>query len=241
MDDGIKNNIIKSDDADGVKPWKAVFLSKFKTLARHNKEGGENKKNKQEGDSNVSFISSEFIIPPSKEVFKKAVIFAIAIIFNITLIIALYLAIIVKERNSLKNLQNIKEEKIKVEEKISELDNIKEKTDNLQKDIAAARVLLDSHIYWDEFFKILEKNTLEGIYFESADCDASGQIKLDAIAANFDVLTEQIKVFDACKEYFNSVDVSSINLQQDKKTGKTDGIKFFIALEVKPEIFYKKL
>lgn len=238
--DKFKNDIILSKENE-VKPAQGNFWSKVKILARYDKEGGVNNKNKMGGDLNVNFISSEFIIPPSKEVFRKAVIFILAIIFNVALLIVLYLAIIVRERNSSKNLQNIKEEKLKVEEKIAEFNSIKEKMDNLKKNIIIAHALLDSHIYWDGFFKVLEKNTLEGVYFESADCDMSGQIKLDAIAADFDLLTEQVKVFDKNKEYFNSVAVSSINLQQDKKTGKIDGIKFFIAIEVKPEIFYKKL
>ncbi|MFH0856728.1 MAG: hypothetical protein V1860_02415 [bacterium] len=242
MDDKFKNNIAISEESDkkGAKDAPGNFWDRFKKLARRDNKESANKDGSSAG-KDVNFVFSEYIVPPSKEVARKAVIFITAIVLEIAVIALLYLAMNVQEKASLKNLQGVREEKNKIDKKIAELGNIELEASKLHENIAVARDMLNNHIYWDEFFKVLEKYTLSGVYYETADLDRSGQIKLDAIAENFDDLAAQTDIFLSNKEYFKSVEISSVTLEQDKKTGKIDGVKFFIDLEVNPDIFYKKL
>ncbi len=220
---------------------KIGFLDKLKNLIK--KDEGNDMGNKDGGkdshDGDVDFVASDFIVPPEKEVKRKIMILLIFVVVIVLVVISIYAALAIKEKISLVGFDSLTAEKDNIQNKINALANIRKAREKLGQDISLAGTLLDQHIYWDDFFKLIENYTRADVFYESFNVDTTGQLKIDVVAADFDALTEQIRVFEEAEE-FNSVEVSSISLEKDSTTGKVGGVKAFIAMNVRPDIFYKK-
>lgn len=55
--------------------------------------------------------------------------------------------------------------------------------------------LLNKHIYWNNFFSFLEKNTLPNVFYQDFIGDTNGDYILKARTDNFDSMAKQLKVF----------------------------------------------
>jgi hypothetical protein len=126
-----------------------------------------------------------------------------------------------------------------------EFDNMKSQSDTVtafRAKLAAAKQLLDNHIYWSNFFNWLEKDTLSSINYAGFTGDISGTYSLSATAKSFSDISWQTKVF-AADPNVNGVTVDSGTLvgKVDKVTGKisTPTVSFDLKLLVKPSIFKK--
>jgi CBS domain-containing protein len=74
------------------------------------------------------------------------------------------------------------------------------------------------HLYPSRFFDFLEKNTYSNVRISSAQVGASnGEIKLEGIASDYDVLTNQISAFKFADG------VSDVMLESSKARSLTDG------------------
>lgn len=86
--------------------------------------------------------------------------------------------------------------------------------------------LLNSHIYFSQFFKFLEDNTLSKIYFNKFSASLAGQtVSLSGKAASYSELAKQIKTFSEQKE-INKVDVSDITLLPDGRVSFSMNFNF---------------
>lgn len=242
-DSEVKKNEVKAENAGqdiGKEALNAADNSKIKNiLARlRSLKKGENALDNDASD--VNFVTSDFIIPSTKEVLKKGAIFLCAILCNVMIIAGIYFWLSLKEKDFSGTLESLNQEKQFVEMNINNLQSDKEKCIQLKRDVEVVGKLLDNHIYWDEFFKLIEKYTLSDVRYESMSIDKSGELKLSVVALDFDVLTEQIKIFNSNPEHFNKVETSGISMDKDSKTGKLNGLKFSISLNLNPDIFYRK-
>ena len=119
--------------------------------------------------------------------------------------------------------------------------------------------LLDNHIYWTNFFRYLERNTLSTVTFEGFTGDNKGEYTLEAKSLHYSDINWQVKKFLA-DDYTLSATVSE-GTSGDKGTGKLstpissstdqsiidqgkiskttgpESVNFSIKLKVKPELF----
>lgn len=70
---------------------------------------------------------------------------------------------------------------------------------------------LDRHIYWTNFFTLLENNTLKNIYYRNFSGDISGKYVLPAVSNNVLAISYQSKVFSS-NEMVLSTEVSDENI-----------------------------
>lgn len=54
--------------------------------------------------------------------------------------------------------------------------------------------LLDNHVYWTKFFKLLESRTIPNVYYQSFMGDLTGVYKIPAVAKDFSSITTQTQV-----------------------------------------------
>jgi hypothetical protein len=121
-----------------------------------------------------------------------------------------------------------------------------------EKQLARVAYLLDSHIYWTEFFNYLEDNTLEGVKYTNFSGNLSGKYSLSSIASDYPLVGRQ------AQRYFSSdlsrnVSVNSASLQTQSKTITSEGpdgeiieeeetsssVSFGLDLEISSEVFKK--
>ncbi|MFA6028062.1 MAG: hypothetical protein WC752_04000 [Patescibacteria group bacterium] len=111
--------------------------------------------------------------------------------------------------------------------------------------------LLDKHIYWTNFFSLLEQYTLPDVYYTSLTGDVSGTFTLAATAPDFETVSQQIALFKQA-DFISKVSVVSANMSTETVEGNVANtnvnaeqigqnqqpISFNVSLTVKPEIFY---
>ena len=151
-----------------------------------------------------------------------------------------------KQRESLKleysgKILDLEEQVIKpLEEEAKKILTVKEK-------IKLAKSLLDRHIYWTNFFKFLEDNTLTDVYYTSSFAgDTNGEYSFSARTRNFKMILDQVNIMRG-NDNVEKVIVSggsvksSGSIEQGGGDGQSDvgGVDFKLELTINPNIFMK--
>ena len=100
--------------------------------------------------------------------------------------------------------------------------------------------MLDQHVYWTNFFKLLEENTLADVYYSGFSGDNKGEYELMASGKHFSIIQAQVERF-LSSEYVSSVSVDQASISAaGKEKASADGeIAFGLELVVDPAIFTK--
>ncbi len=107
-----------------------------------------------------------------------------------------------------------------------------------QKKLGLVSDLLDNHIYWTNFFKFLEDNTLIDVYFPGGfSGNTGGNYNLSAVGVNYNTIHQQVKTLKIIDQVVK-VSVMSGNFVPTGEDGQSS-INFNLELSVDPEIFYK--
>ena len=109
-----------------------------------------------------------------------------------------------------------------------------------KKKLSLVNSILSQHIYWTNFFKFLEENTLADVYYLGFSGDNKGKYSLSANAKDFSLIEAQVKKFLEDKRVtMASVSQGTVSTTSNKITGETAGINFELKLNVSPSIFTK--
>lgn len=124
-----------------------------------------------------------------------------------------------------------------------EIEKIGEDLDEVlafKKNLTLVNSLLDQHIYWTNFFKFLEENTLADVYYLDFSGDIKGKFNLLANTKNFSTIEAQIKKMldnkNVIRVDVNQARITPKSLRSKKETGD---IGFELKLSVNPDIFIK--
>ena len=113
--------------------------------------------------------------------------------------------------------------------------------DEFGRKLKLARSLLDRHIYWSNFFSLLERNTMKDVYYSGKfSGDTSGEYKMETVAKSFQAVADQIKIMRLDE---NITDVSVAEGEPKGGSGgskpEETGVHFNLGLKVRPEVFKK--
>ena len=107
-----------------------------------------------------------------------------------------------------------------------------------QRKLILVSTLFDNHIYWTNFFKFLEDNTLVDVYFPGGfSGDSSGNYNLSAVGVNYNTIHQQVKTLKILDQVVK-VSVTSGSFTPTGEDSQSS-ISFNLELSVNPEIFYK--
>jgi hypothetical protein len=99
----------------------------------------------------------------------------------------------------------------------------------------SADFLLKRHVYWNNFFSFLEKNTLTNVYFANFSGDTGGTYNLQATTDSLDAIDAQVKKF-LTNPSVEKVSAGGVSIGESK--GKVS-INFSLSFSLNPEIFLK--
>ena len=102
--------------------------------------------------------------------------------------------------------------------------------------LAALKSLLQNQNSWGPFFTLLEKYTLDDVYYRSLAADADGQVSLSAMAPTYQKVAEQTAVFSGAGDFIKDVKVNEAKEANDEKTGQVM-INFLPRLDLAEGIF----
>lgn len=171
---------------------------------------------------------------------KNIILLLIGLIFVALVIGSMYAYLVLKEHQAEKEKQVLSADIQVLQEQIKQAQtNIKE-ADDFQKKLNLAADLLDKHIYWSEFFKFIEDNTLANTFYSGAfSGDNQGSYQFSVEAKSYQDVDDQIRVFKA-NPLVLEANVSGAALAQDKEGASGGKVTYSLGLVLSPEVFKKK-
>lgn len=171
---------------------------------------------------------------------KNIVLSVLGLVFTVLLIGGGYGYLVFKEYKNVKEEKSLSAEIAGLEERIREAKQKATEADAFQKKIKTVSELLDKHVYWSEFFKFLEENTLADTFYTGA---FSGDVKSDftfsVAAKSYQSIDDQLRVFRA-NEKVISAKADAASFEDSAKSDSGSGnISYELELKLSPEVFKK--
>jgi len=166
---------------------------------------------------------------------KKILTLVGAFFIPIFLVGVIYLGLMFYQKESqAKNLALVK--------KFNELtDEIKreetgaEQIFSFQDELEITSEVFGQHIYWTNFFKFLEDNTIKDVYFTGFAGDTGGRYSLNALANNYGNIAEQVNAFRNNKKV-TAVEAAAGELVSGDRANATK-VKFTLNFSISKSIF----
>lgn len=123
----------------------------------------------------------------------------------------------------------------RLENAISSLEEEERLVFLLQKKLQIAGELIDNHIYWTKFFDLLEKYTLDDVFYSNFSARAEeGDIILSGSAENLSTLFWQREMLRDAKDFVSSVEVGQIAVEP-----ASGSVNFVLTAHIKPSVWHK--
>jgi len=169
---------------------------------------------------------------------KNAAVFLIGIILAALAVGAAYGLISWHGSQKEKASQYFVDRFSELDKEIARIEGEAKKVLVFKKKLSLVNSLLDQHVYWTNFFKFLEENTLADVYYSGFLGDNKGKYNLTAKAKEFSLIQAQVERF-LSSEYVSSVSVdqAGISAAENKKASTAGEIAFGLKLVIDPAIF----
>jgi len=96
--------------------------------------------------------------------------------------------------------------------------------------------LLENHVYWNNFFSWLERNTLSTVKYASFDGNLDGNYSITATAPSYADVSWQVKALLADPKT-RQVKVESVTSAKGIEPDAVETVSFVLSLQVDPSIF----
>jgi len=166
---------------------------------------------------------------------SKSIILVSAILTPIFAVVAIYYGLVLYQKsNQTENLAQA-ERFAELEKNIAEEESGINQVYDFQTRLKIISQIFGQHLYWTNFFKFLEENTIKDVYFINFDGDTSGDYTMDALATNYNSIAEQVNVFR------NNNKVISVEASGGERVSWDDSnrflVKFSLNFSVSKSIF----
>ena len=166
---------------------------------------------------------------------KKILTLVSAFFIPIFLVGIVYLGLMFYQKESqAKNLALVKKFN-ELTDKIKQEEIGVEQIFSFQSKLKVASEVFGQHIYWTNFFKFLEDNTIKDVYFTGFVGDTSGRYFLDALANNYGNIAEQVDVLKNNKKV-TAVEAAGGELVSGDRDNTTK-VKFVLNFSILKSIF----
>ncbi len=180
------------------------------------------------GDSGVDLIPDAARVRNWSQTIR---LLTFSLLGSIFVILIFYFGLLFFERNlDIKQLIT-SQEIAEIQEEILSFDNLNKEIQELGKQISSVHILLNKHIYWTNFFELLEKYTLEDINYSGFSAGSGDTLILNATGPSFDSVSKQLQVLEGSENFVTDVKISSASLSET-------GVSFSITLILDHNLFY---
>lgn len=203
--------------------------------SRDKKEGG----GKEILDINL--IPEELAKHPELELPQKLFKGGLAIFVTILIIGAAYLGISWYKFNILRQKEVIGAEIASINTQISQSEKEKPEALELQSRLKLVKQLLDEHVYWTKFFSLLERYTIEEVYYLGFSMVGRDKLVISAVGKDYNSVAKQLVAFEKAEELVKNVKIDAASAEIDSEKGQYSGVSFNINLEFLPNVFLKPI
>ncbi len=158
----------------------------------------------------------------------------LSIVLSLLILGVIYGYTIFTEQRIIAEQNNKKAEIAKIEAKILNFTELNKNISTLGQEIQLIQDTLNKHIYWTNFFSLLEKYTVADVYYSGLAVGTNGGLTLDASTKSYDSVAKQLKVLnsDAAQEFVKEASITGANKDQD------GNVSFQIVLTLNQNLFY---
>jgi len=186
---------------------------------------------------NSSMTGSVDLIPIAARVrsWKQIITLLFFAIILSTVILGLIYGFVLYQEQKIIAEQNTRKQMIsEVEKKIVAFSELNKNIRTLGQEIKLVQDTLNKHIYWTNFFALLEKYTVADVYYSGLAVGTNGGLTLSATTMSYDSVAKQLKVFESAEAGEFVTDASITSARQDK-----DGaVSFQVILTLNQSLFY---
>ncbi len=163
----------------------------------------------------------------------------ISFVLSVVIVALFYIGLMWKERKIVHEKQLAIQSISDLEEEILSFQAKNQEINDLANDIKTINAILNQHIYWSNFFTLLERHTAQEVYYQGLTAGNNGALTLHAIGPNFDAVARQLKAFQSpeAKELAISVSVTTASLVE-AGDGEEPVVSFDINFILNPNLFY---
>ncbi|MCK4539954.1 hypothetical protein KAU09_02245 [Candidatus Parcubacteria bacterium] len=172
---------------------------------------------------------------------KNIILFLMGLVFVVLVIGGFYAQLIYEEYRFDLEGKGLDSEIEVLNVKINNIEEQNQEIVEFQEKLNIASSLLDNHIYWTNFFKFLEENTLSNTYYTSSvSGNTAGVFDFEAITKNYGSIDDQLRVLRSTEHVLKAKVLSGVidkenKGEEDKKT--RDGVSYSLELKLSPDIF----
>jgi len=152
------------------------------------------------------------------------------------LVTEVYLGLDWWQRQENARVEELRVETDKIGREATELNNKLASALTFKEKSAAFSSLLEKHVYWNNFFSWLEKNTLTTIKYKDFVGDLTGEYTLSGQAQTLADISWQVKTL-LDDPLTVSVEVKQATVGERSENSEAGPVAFELQLKVKPEIF----
>ena len=193
----------------------------------------------EKGLRGINLIPEEFLAKKQLSTKQQLVIFLLVVVFSSGIIYGSSLTISYYQGKIDESIAAKQQEAIAITKEIKNLEGKKQQNINFQDKLLSLKDILNKHIYWTKFFGLLEKYTIDNVYFTGFSADNSGQVTLPAAADSYETAVKQIVALRQASDFVKDVAVDSIQLSSQKDRGIV-GVTFNLKVTLVDNIFYKR-
>lgn len=170
---------------------------------------------------------------------REVAYFAIAVFIPVVILLFVYGVIFwgqsqltesMKQRNALLDSKT---------KEIGDYESRLKKNNDLANRILGISSLRKNKLAWSNFFELLEKYTLDGVYYNNLSMDTSGSLLLPGVADSYVTVAKQLALLNNASDFVKDAKISNIQIFSDGKTGSS-GVSFQLRLVLVDHVFSLK-
>ena len=180
---------------------------------------------------NINLVPAELAFKDEVGIRRKTIALVLSIIVAGLLVFGAHFTIGVIQKRVTRDMFIKQNEILELNMAVGKSQQGKTETIVLQRKLLSLDKILDNHIRWTKFFTLLEKYTLEGVYYDGMSADINGQLELPVSASSYREGAKQIVVFENADDFIKSIEVGDISLDVASNQG-VSGVSFDLKIEL---------
>ncbi|OGY42858.1 MAG: hypothetical protein A2729_03010 [Candidatus Buchananbacteria bacterium RIFCSPHIGHO2_01_FULL_39_14] len=228
-------------------PSKKMFASPNARLdsAKRASQGGPTRQEKKAAAApassfvDINLMPAELAKHPELELSRKLTQTGLIFGGAILLVIVIYLGITWYQLVIARKIQKLEAEITRLDTQIASRKIEQDAALDLAKRLEMVKQMLDNHVYWTKFFEMLERYTIDEVYYTNFAMAGHDKLIIAAVAKDYQSVAKQLVAFKQAKDFIQDVRIDAAQAQIDA-SGFYQGVSFNINLEFLPEVFIKR-
>jgi len=156
-----------------------------------------------------------------------------------------HVGLILYHGNLTSKTEEVQRDVAQLEQEISTFQEVKQQSQQLGQETERVSALLDRHIYWTEFFSLLEEYTVDEVTYSGIDGNITGTLTLNAAGRDYETVARQILAFRDASDFVQEATILSATTPVSESTSGT-GVEilrgdsaFSVRLVLSPNVFFR--